>query len=60
MVHFSEFRFTEPIDSACDTHLAVRGLLHSVTPGSRNMCFSPGIFAACHDLLRRAAPRHPP
>ncbi len=36
------------------------GLPHSVTPGSQDVCSSPGLFAAYRDLLRQAAPRHPP
>ncbi len=36
------------------------GLPHSVIQGSQNMCFSPWLFAAYHDLLRLVAPRHPP
>ena len=36
------------------------GLPHSATSGSWDMCSSPELFAACHGLLRRAAPRHPP
>ena len=36
------------------------GLPHSVIRGSQDMCSSPRLFAACHDLPRLAAPRHPP
>lgn len=36
------------------------GLPHSAIHGSQDMCSSPWLFAACHGLLRRAAPRHPP
>ena len=36
------------------------GLPHSVTRGSQDVCSSPRLFAAYHDLLRRIAPRHPP
>ena len=36
------------------------GLPHSETPGSTIARISPGIFAACHVLLRLLAPRHPP
>ena len=38
----------------------VSGLPHSDIPGSWDICSSPGLFAACHVLLRLAAPRHPP
>ena len=37
-----------------------RGLPHSVIRGSQDMCSSPRLFAACRDLHRPAAPRHPP
>ena len=33
---------------------------HSDICGSRLMCSSPQLFAACHVLLRRLVPRHPP
>ena len=36
------------------------GLPHSAIRGSRDMCSSPRLFAACHGLLRPPAPRHPP
>ena len=36
------------------------GLPHSDTPGSSLACSSPRLFAACHVLLRRLVPRHPP
>jgi hypothetical protein len=36
------------------------GLPHSATPGSQDVCSSPGLFAAYHGLPRRPAPRHPP
>ena len=42
------------------TGYAPAGLPHSDTPGSRFACNSPGLFAACHVLLRRSVPRHPP
>ena len=40
--------------------LAPCGLPHSGTPGSMDVCSSPGLFAACRALHRRSAPRHPP
>ena len=40
--------------------LPARGLPHSATPGSQDVCSSPGLFAACRGLHRLAAPRHPP
>lgn len=36
------------------------GLPHSDIPGSMDICSSPRLFAACHVLLRRHVPRHPP
>ena len=36
------------------------GLPHSVIRGSQDVCSSPRLFAAYHDLLRQTAPRHPP
>ena len=36
------------------------GLPHSVICGSKLMCSSPQLFAACHDLRRLLMPRHPP
>ncbi len=33
---------------------------HSGIPGSQPACGSPGLFAACHALLRPLVPRHPP
>ena len=36
------------------------GLPHSGTPGSKDVCSSPGLFAACRALHRQYAPRHPP
>ena len=36
------------------------GLSHSEIWGSRDMCASPQLFAACHVLLRFQEPRHPP
>ncbi len=36
------------------------GLSHSEIRGSRAMCASPRLFAACHVLHRLREPRHPP
>ena len=33
---------------------------HSDTPGSMDICSSPGLFAAYHVFLRLLVPRHPP
>ena len=36
------------------------GFPHSEICGSRDMCSSPQLFAACHVLLRLPVPGHPP
>ena len=36
------------------------GFPHSDICGSRNICFSPQLFAAYHVFLRLLVPRHPP
>ena len=36
------------------------GFPHSDICGSRDMCSSPQLFAACHVLHRLSVPRHPP
>ena len=36
------------------------GLPHSDTPGSKDVCSSPRLFAACHVLHRLHVPRHSP
>jgi hypothetical protein len=46
--------------SVANAALSRSGLPHSAIRGSRNMCFSPRLFAAYHGLLRLATPRHPP
>ena len=43
-----------------DNRIAPAGLPHSAIPGSQKVCFSPGLFAAYHGLLRLDTPRHPP
>ena len=40
--------------------IASAGLPHSDICGSRCICHSPQLFAACHVLLRLREPRHPP
>src|SRR5919108_2344976 len=37
-----------------------RGFPHSEIPGSKLVCSSPGLIAACHVLPRLLAPRHSP
>ena len=36
------------------------GFPHSEIPGSKLVCSSPRLIAACHVLHRLSAPRHPP
>ena len=36
------------------------GFPHSDIPGSRDICSSPGLFAAYHVFHRLSVPRHPP
>ena len=55
------------VSSSCTTllmhvcpHITVGGFPHSDICGSRDMCSSPQLFAACHVLLRLPVPRHPP
>ena len=43
-----------------DARIAPGGLSHSDSRGSRALCASPRIFAACRVLHRRRMPRHPP
>ena len=43
-----------------DIHTSVDGFAHSETPGSKDVCSSPGIIAACRVLHRLPVPRHPP
>ena len=42
------------------TEYCSAGFPHSVIPGSKLMCSSPRLIAACHDLLRLLMPRHSP
>ncbi len=39
-----------------DMHTAVHGFAHSETPGSKDVCSSPGIIAACRVLHRLPVP----
>src|SRR6266540_6963992 len=41
-------------------NLPSEGLPHSEIPGSKPVCGSPRLIAACHVLRRFSAPRHPP
>ena len=40
--------------------MAPAGFPHSEIPGSRCVCHSPGLIAACRVLRRLPVPRHPP
>ena len=42
------------------TEYCSAGFPHSVILGSMDMCSSPRLIAACHDLLRLLMPRHSP
>ena len=60
MVHFPGFA-----RARLWIHRAVRGFYprgfpHSEIPGSKPVCGSPRLIAACHVLHRFSAPRHPP
>ena len=49
------------IDSSYDnTTLLVLSFLIRTSAGQTFICNSPQLFAACHVLLRRHVPRHPP
>ena len=55
------------VSSSCTTllmhvcpHITVGGFPHSDICGSRDMCSSPQLFAACHVLIGIPVPRHPP
>ena len=49
-----------PIYSNTDNSITTVGLPHSAINGSKDVCSSPSLFAACHGLLRLDTPRHPP
>ena len=40
--------------------MTLAGFPHSDIPGSKPVCGSPRLIAACHVLHRFSAPRHPP
>ena len=40
--------------------IKIGGFPHSEILGSKVVCTSPGLIAACHVLLRLLVPRHPP
>ena len=47
-------------DSYAGDYITIAGFPHSDICGSMFICNSPQLFAACHVLLRRLVPRHPP
>ena len=49
-----------PMDSVHGDGIAPAGFPHSEICGSRNMCFSPQLFAAYHVFLRLSVPGHSP
>ena len=55
MFQFPTFASVVPTDVG----IAPYGLPHSDICGSRCICHSPQLFAACHVLLRLREPRHP-
>ena len=56
MFQFPAFALTSFVSDG----IAPAGLPHSDIHGSRDICSSPWLFAACHVLLRLREPRHPP
>ena len=60
MFHFSGFRALFPIwFGKRRRSVASAGLPHSEISGSKRICRSPKLIAACHVLHRLLAPRHP-
>ena len=53
-----------PLHSLCIglwmTEVCSAGFPHSEIPGSKDMCSSPRLIAACHVFHRLLVPRHPP
>ena len=60
MVHFPPLPSTAYVFSGGYLNMTRGGLPHSDIPGSKLVCSSPGLFAACHVLHRLLAPRHSP
>ena len=61
MVQFPGYLSTRLVYSPGSAwYLQPRGLPHSATCGSQDVCSSPQLFAAYHDLLRRTAPQASP
>ena len=60
MVHFPGLTRTRLWIQRAVTEVHSVGFPHSDIPGSKPVCGSPRLFAACHVLRRLLAPRHPP
>ena len=61
MVHFPGLAHTRLCIQRAVPRILVRsGFPHSDIPGSKLVCSSPRLIAACHVLHRLLAPRHPP
>ena len=59
MFHFTGYRVPFPIWFGKGRwRIAATGLPHSEISGSKRICRSPKLIAACHVLLRLLAPRH--
>src|SRR5215831_2033860 len=60
MVHFPGFARTRLWIQRAVTGFYPAGFPHSEIPGSKPVCGSPRLIAACHVLHRLRLPRHPP
>src|SRR6204780_5801257 len=60
MVHFPGLTRTRLCIQQAVTEVHSVGFPHSDIPGSKRICRSPRLIAACHVLRRLLAPRHPP
>ena len=60
MFQFPRFPPYILVYSYAGDYIAIAGFPHSDICGSMFICNSPQLFAACHVLLRRLVPRHPP
>ena len=60
MFQFPRFPLRILFYSYTSDYITIAGFPHSDICGSMFICNSPQLFAACHVLLRRLVPRHPP
>src|SRR5215813_2882272 len=60
MVHFPGLALRSLCIQLRVTSKKLAGFPHSEISGSRDVCSSPELIAACHVLHRLHAPRHPP